>query len=99
MAYDPVKKAEYYRQSRRTTILKNRYGITEDDYNAMFVKQSGKCAVCSTDFNGSARNMDVDHCHVSGRVRGLLCNNCNRGIGYLQDSPGLLLSAAAYLNQ
>lgn len=94
MVYDPEKKKKYYRQTRRTTILKNRYGITEEDYAQMFQHQHGLCAICQ---KSSTKNLDVDHDHETGKVRGLLCNNCNRGLGHLQDSILHLESAIKYL--
>lgn len=95
MGYDKEKKKTYYRQTRRTTILKNRYGITEDDYDRMFVQQDGLCAICRKP--SMRQNFDVDHDHESGKVRGLLCNNCNRGLGHLQDSVLVLEAAIRYL--
>lgn len=92
-----LKKKEQYRSSRRNTILKSRYGITESDYYTMFSKQEGKCAICLVDYCLSKRSLDVDHNHSTGVVRGLLCNNCNRGLGHFQDSPLFLLNAYKYL--
>lgn len=91
------KKQEQYRQTKRTTILKNRYGITEADYDLIFKKQNGCCAICGVDYTNSSRNLDVDHCHETKIVRGLLCNNCNRGIGHLQDDPIIINKALDYL--
>lgn len=95
VGYDKEKKTQYYRQTRRTTILKNRYGITEDDYFKMFEKQSGSCAICKNP--SSIQHLDIDHNYDTGRVRGLLCNNCNRGLEHLQDSVLILESAISYL--
>lgn len=70
-------------------------GITEDDYNKMFDEQMGLCAIChkpEIDIK-----LAVDHCHETGKVRGLLCKRCNMGIGLLGDSPDTLISAAMYL--
>lgn len=92
------KKKEHYRQTRRSTILKSRYGITEQDYSDLFDKQEGKCAICDTDYGVSTRNLDVDHDHETGKVRGLLCNNCNRGLGHFQDSVSNLQRALFYLS-
>lgn len=67
-----------------------------DAYLALLQKQNGKCAICGTkDFGKKAPN--VDHCHATGVIRGLLCCSCNRGIGLLKDDPELLLKAAGYL--
>jgi hypothetical protein len=91
------KKQKHY-LSKRTSILKSRYGITEDDYSVLFNNQQGCCAICGVDYTGSKRNLDVDHDHTTGNVRGLLCNNCNRGLGHFQDSPTILLKALEYLD-
>jgi len=74
------------------------YDITLDDYLGMFLDQMGCCAIC----NASAtreRKLFVDHCHVTGRVRGLLCDNCNKGIGMLGDDVIVLHAAIIYLTR
>lgn len=91
------RKQKQYRESKRSSILKSRYGITEQDYLDLFNAQKGCCAICGVDYSNSKRNLDVDHDHTTGVVRGLLCNNCNRGIGHLQDSPVILKRALDYI--
>lgn len=71
------------------------YGISLEDYDAMFTAQGGCCAICKSE--PVRRRLDVDHCHTTGVVRGLLCPKCNRGIGYFNDNPQLLAAAAAYV--
>ena len=78
----------------RERHLKAKYGITQADYDMMFKVQEGKCAVCRKE---QSRAFDVDHCHTTGVVRGLLCTNCNRMIGHAADDPIRLQNAAAYL--
>jgi len=78
------------------------YGITEQQYQQMFSRQSGKCAICGFQFLSSSRgnrrvSPHVDHCHVSGKVRGLLCNPCNRMLGYAKDSMEILKLGIDYL--
>jgi hypothetical protein len=64
----------------------------------MLAKQRGVCAICKTEDPGPRSNhFHIDHDHATGKVRGLLCNNCNRGIGLLKDSPSVLLQAHLYL--
>ena len=82
--------------------LPKRYGITFEQYELMLAEQNGECAVCGTDNAGSSRTsgrLFVDHCHTSGKVRGLLCHNCNQGIGHLQDDIDRLRSAIEYLTR
>ncbi len=73
----------------------NLYGLTAEEYEAMRVAQGGSCAICGT--NRSSKPLVVDHDHVTGEVRGLLCDHCNVALGRLQDNADLFLSAAAYL--
>lgn len=78
----------------RTRKYKYRYGITIHDYNVLYTKQSGGCAICSV---VTESNLHVDHDHCTGKVRGLLCSPCNTGIGKLKDSVENLKSAIKYL--
>jgi hypothetical protein len=78
----------------RTTWLEKTYGITERDYNRMHEAQDGRCAICRR-----AKKLHVDHHHGSGKVRGLLCNTCNMGLGSFQDDVSLLAVASTYLQE
>lgn len=86
--------------SRRSTGRKSRlstqYGLSLDEHAAMLQRQGGKCAICNEP-PIAPRPLAVDHCHTTGRVRGLLCDRCNHGIGHLGDSPARLQAAIAYL--
>jgi len=73
----------------------SKYNISKTDFNNLLKKQDNKCALCLNDFKDTP---SIDHCHESGKVRGLLCNNCNRGLGMLQDSPIILKRALKYLD-
>ena len=91
--------AEFHRQRGRKSQLKLKYGLTEADYQQMLETQNGACAICGTTTpTGKWKVFAVDHCHESGKVRGLLCNECNRGIGLLRDSSDLLRKAAEYID-
>ena len=85
----------------RSNRLKKTYGITLAEYEQMWIQQGGTCAVCgqfeTTLRCGRPVLLAVDHCHETGEVRGLLCNNCNRAIGMLGDNPAVLASAVEYL--
>lgn len=78
----------------RSYTLKRKYNLTQAEYNVMLEKQNGTCAIC---FSKCTRALAVDHEHSTGRVRGLLCNNCNRGIGHLKENVDTLKCAIDYL--
>jgi hypothetical protein len=73
---------------------RNAYGLTTEDYGRMLARQNGACAICKQVFQETPA---VDHCHTTGKVRGLLCRKCNTGLGSYDDEPGRLREAAAYL--
>jgi hypothetical protein len=78
--------------------MKRSYGLTFKDYETMLFNQNGVCAICSKEPpNTHKKRLNVDHCHTTGKVRGLLCDACNRAIGLLKDSPDLLNKAISYL--
>lgn len=80
--------------ARRGAILKYRYGMTLADYDAMLAEQDGVCAICKTK---PEPTLNVDHSHETNVVRGLLCRNCNMGLGSFRDNPGFLRTAATFL--
>lgn len=77
--------------------LKECYGITIDDYQNILDSQNGCCAICKSDRAKSYKFFAVDHCHSTGKIRGLLCEGCNTGIGLFKDNPEFLRVAADYL--
>jgi len=80
--------------------LKHIYKITKDDYRLMFEQQKGLCAICGKSERKSKRTMlSVDHCHKTGKVRGLLCSTCNIALGAAQDDITLLQNAIEYLRK
>jgi hypothetical protein len=92
--------------NRRRLQIKAAYGLTPERYDAILASQDGVCAVCRqperTVDPRSKRpyvRLSVDHCHTTGRVRGLLCHRCNRAIGLLGDSVDLLRQAIDYLER
>lgn len=106
--------ADYRRPSRAAWYAENKerlrakrfekdYGITLEEYERMLVEQNGVCAICREPetwrIRGELAKLSVDHDHVTGQVRGLLCCNCNHMIGKAQDSPSVLRDAAAYLER
>lgn len=91
-------KKEMYR--RQTERLRDKgwaywkYGITLDQYAAMLEAQNGLCALCE-----QREPKHIDHCHETGRVRGLLCPSCNTALGKFDDNPALLRKAMSYLER
>lgn len=90
--------AQKYCQSRCRPshyILKV-YGLTAEEMTALLARADGRCEICGRPFSGRAEPA-IDHNHETGEVRGLLCTNCNLGIGLFKDDPLLLSFAVAYL--
>jgi hypothetical protein len=79
--------------------LRQKYDLTLDDYSVLFSTQAGCCAICGKHQSELAERLEVDHDHMTNRVRGLLCPNCNKLLGYAFDSEESLLAAALYLHQ
>lgn len=79
--------------------LKANYGLTPEDYEAMVLAQNNKCAICDSEHLSAYGRFHIDHCHTTGKVRGLLCTRCNTGIGMLGDSIGIVTRALAYLTE
>lgn len=105
-----VTAAEYqkaYRVKRprivQRTHLKKLYGITLEEYERMHEAQGGVCAICKCaelkkhKITGEVMMLAVDHDHTTGKIRGLLCSQCNHGLGNFRDSRSLLQAASAYL--
>lgn len=76
----------------RNTKLKQNYGISLEEFNMLLGKQNGLCAICKIN-----KGTHVDHSHDTKKVRGILCNNCNAGIGMLKDNINFLANAITYL--
>lgn len=83
-------------EKKRESLLKQ-YGLTPQDFESMMDRQSNSCAICGFSELIPKIFPAVDHCHQTGRVRGLLCINCNQGLGKFKDNRELLLAAISYL--
>ena len=83
----------------RDNFLRRTYGITAEDYDVMYADQDGSCAICKTHQLELDRTLFVDHCHETGNVRGLLCSQCNSGLGMFKDNTQALLDAVEYLEK
>ena len=80
-------------EKRRNQVIKRMYGITEHEYNDMVKLQQGRCAICKQECD----KLFIDHNHTTGKVRGLLCLNCNTGIGMFKDNISYMKSAIDYV--
>lgn len=101
MKFYRARKSKEIQEKTKQWRLKNRlirtYGISNDEWQAMFVAQGGTCLICDTHAKDLKRGLAVDHCHDSGKVRGLLCHMCNQAIRLFKESVPRLQKAIAYL--
>lgn len=81
---------------RKNSLLNRLYNIDLDIFNLMLTAQNNKCKICNLSFN-KQKDICVDHCHSTNKVRGLLCHGCNRGIGLLKEDKTILRRAINYL--
>jgi Recombination endonuclease VII len=86
-----------YRAAYMLEYTLRQHGLTRADYERMIAAQDGRCAICRSSTPLGRGRWHIDHDHVTGQVRGLLCNNCNRGIGYFGDDPEVIAAAARYV--
>lgn len=104
-------KVEYNRKRReqdktgvyeieRKSKMKKMYGISIGDYDRMLEEQGGGCAICGVKVPSErTKYFTVDHCHTTGKVRGLLCTKCNRALGMFNDNPQRVQNAVNYLQR
>jgi len=90
----PARKLE-----RREYHLKRLYNISLNEYYEILTVQNGGCAICGKEKSKSKDFLCVDHDHKNGEIRGILCDNCNRGLGLFDDNAELLMNAFNYLNK
>lgn len=102
------KKKRIARQSRpeyqlyiRSFRLKSKFNMSLEDYEQMLKAQHGLCKTCGTDKPGGSKGIyfHVDHCHTTGKVRGLLCSACNSALGLVKDNTNVLKNLIEYLNE
>ena len=88
-------------QYHRRHTMKHKYGLSSEDYKKLVSSQGGKCAIClqpeTAIIQGRLCELSVDHCHITQKIRGLLCSSCNRALGIFEDDPMRLQRAIAYL--
>jgi hypothetical protein len=95
-----LKRKHYYNKNRhksREWCIKTKYNLSKIDYNNMLKNQKNKCLLCLIPFKNITPS--VDHCHKSGKVRGLLCRFCNLGLGAFKDNSQILKRASKYVNK
>jgi len=88
---------EHYDKTVRSWNFKRDFGITIDDYTKMFNNQNGLCAVCNRSQTNCVKKLAVDHDHKTGKIRALLCANCNLTLGLVHDDPEILKKLISYL--
>lgn len=105
-AQDNYRASEKFQEKAWSAHLKRKYGMTGEEYDSLLLSQNYACRICraiETDRGWRQRkqraSLFVDHCHTTGRVRGLLCHQCNAGLGMFRDSPELLATAISYLRE
>lgn len=85
---------------QRANLLKKKHRITAEQYASMLQEQNAVCAICKQPERSKlTQRLAVDHCHVHGHIRGLLCMSCNNGLGRFRDNPDVLEAAAAYIRK
>ena len=99
LAQEKWRKNPKNKRAELSSRYKAQYGITLDIYEEMLEKQNGKCYICGNEANYNGKPLYVDHCHDSGKVRKLLCQHCNTGLGMFRDNPELLIKAADYVKE
>lgn len=88
------------KKARRSWRLKSKYGLTDDEYNQMYISQNKSCAICESKTPGKrVNNFSVDHCHETGVIRGLLCVRCNVLLGRLNDDLEFINKIVKYLKK
>lgn len=99
-------KAQAYYQENKEELAKKdwargiyrRYGLTVEEYNNLSEQQNHVCVICQKSANAAnSDKLHIDHCHVTGKVRGLLCTNCNNALGRAKEDPRILRAAAEYI--
>lgn len=85
------------KDNSRNAKLQKAYNISLDEYNTIFAEQGNCCAICRRQKCKTGKSMAVDHCHVTGKIRGILCANCNRSLGVLGESIEILTNMISYL--
>ena len=86
-----------YKEARQDTYFKTKYNLSSEEREKILKDQDNACAICQTPLQFEGTLTHTDHCHETGRVRGILCTNCNRGLGHFKDNINNLKNAIFYL--
>lgn len=86
----------HHSEKGQKTYIKRIFGFEYEDVKRFQRLQNNKCALCG---KASRRRLSIDHCHETGKFRGLLCDSCNKGLGLFKDDPELLIRAASYIQK
>jgi len=97
------RKSKEYAKNHPEGVINRRllykFGITLEEYNKILQTQGNGCAICGKNAENDYQRLGVDHCHKTGKNRGILCSHCNSGIGYLQDNIEILKNSIKYLKK
>jgi hypothetical protein len=94
--------AEYYRNNKDKAVNRQmmaNYGITLSEYNELLDKQKGLCYICESHHTSQTRRLHIDHCHNSGKIRSLLCVNCNTALGLLKEDSNRVKKMIEYIEE
>jgi hypothetical protein len=86
-----------FRRLRREAHVRYKYGIDQAEVERLIESQGGRCAICGGERNGPGKRLHIDHCHDTGKVRGMLCAKCNTAVGLLDNDPARAEQLARYL--
>ena len=92
-----INNSEQFKKTIRNSTLKKKYGINIEQYNEIFKNQGYVCAICGSDKPRGYGRMCVDHNHLTGKIRGILCQPCNTSIGKMMENPNLIRKLALYV--
>lgn len=100
---DKLRKNKQWRENNKSKYreinLKSRFGLTSQEYDKLLLSQNNSCAICNKNQDEFSYFLVVDHCHKTGKIRGLLCKKCNLGIGHLNDNIQILQNSIEYLKR
>jgi hypothetical protein len=88
-----------YKAKRQDSYFKTKYSVSKEIRDQMLVEQDNKCAICRVSLSTDGGHTHTDHNHQTGKIRGILCTNCNRGLGHFKDSGDNLQAAIEYLRK